>query len=319
MGSALRRGLTDRNVSLFVPRETFQWNDISKLQSQISASVAEFAYCSEAAGNWRIFWAAGVGAFSSLPSQMASETCALRMLLHELALRPGTAARQGVLVFAGSAGAVYAGSMDEVMTEDTLPAPTTAYGHEKIAQEQMLRSFTIRQPKVRCTIARISTLYGVQPEAGKRQGLLSHMARCIVRNIPVHVYVPLDTIRDYVHADDAAHAMISASLAGHPARIVVKIVASEQPATIAEIVSIFKRVSRRFPRIITSARQESSLYSRRIQFRSLTSRRDDGHRDKGLLVGISELMAAERASYAVAIMPNARVTAMVNAGDRPSK
>jgi UDP-glucose 4-epimerase len=124
------------------------------------------------------------------------------------------------------------------------------------------------------------------------------MARSILRNQPIQIYVPYDTIRDYIAADDAAAAIVAASRTTRgKSRVGLKIIASEQPVTIAEIVSIFRRIARRAPRIVTSASQLSGLYSRRVQFRSIDSAQGARPPGKGLAVGIAELMSAERAAF----------------------
>jgi UDP-glucose 4-epimerase len=154
-------------------------------------------------------------------------------------------------------------------------------------------------------------LYGVGQATGKPQGLLTHIARNIIRNKPIGIFVPIDTIRDYIAADDAAAEVIDTlrEISDNPA-LMVKIVASGQPVTIAEIISIFKRIARRPPRITTSASKSSALYQRRVQFRSIVGagRRRQGARS--LVIGIAQLFAAESFSYA---NPGRRAV-----GERPS-
>jgi UDP-glucose 4-epimerase len=120
-----------------------------------------------------------------------------------------------------------------------------------------------------------------------------------LRNRPIQIYVPLDTIRDYIIADDAAGAMVAALRAtSELPRVLTKIIASEQPTTIAEIISIFKRIARRAPRVITSASKLTGVYSRRVQFQSVVAPKGPGASGTSLLVGISQVMAAERGVFA---------------------
>jgi len=147
----------------------------------------------------------------------------------------------------------------------------------------------------------MTTIYGPGQATGKQQGLLAHMARSIVRNRPIQIYVPFDTIRDYIFVDDAAASMV-VNLSALDDRLSVrtKIVAAEQPTTIAEIVSVFKKLARRAPRIVTSASTLGALYSRRIQFRSVVTSKVVSPRRTSLLIGIAQLLAAERAAFACA-------------------
>jgi UDP-glucose 4-epimerase len=124
------------------------------------------------------------------------------------------------------------------------------------------------------------------------------MARSVIRNRPIQVFVPYDTIRDYVDADDAAHAMIGTMRAANEeSRVLTKIIASEYPATIAEIVSIFKRLARRSPLVVRSANKLTSLYTRRVQFRSVVVSSYVRSPGKRLPVGISQLMRAEHLAF----------------------
>jgi UDP-glucose 4-epimerase len=119
----------------------------------------------------------------------------------------------------------------------------------------------------------------------------------MLKSLPVHIYVPFDTIRDYLAADDAAAAMIATLRAadGLP-RVRTKIIASERPVTIAEIIALFRKVGRRAPRVITSASPLSSAYPRRLRFRSTVPPVGASLPTTSLLVGIARLMAAEQAA-----------------------
>jgi len=115
------------------------------------------------------------------------------------------------------------------------------------------------------SIARLSTLYGPGQSFGKQQGLLAHIARCILRNRPFK-----STYRSTRFAITSRPMM--PQLQSSPCRAqqetssgaLTKIIASEQPTTIAEIISIFRRIARRAPRIVTEREQLTGIYSRRV-------------------------------------------------------
>ncbi|MDQ0042401.1 NAD-dependent epimerase/dehydratase family protein [Variovorax boronicumulans] len=300
LGSAFCRALSREGVTQFAPTEAFQWADESKLSAQIQAAVHEFsASASGGAMRWEIYWAAGVGTMGSSAESLAPETRALILLLELLQADSRLMAMPGTLVFSSSAGAIYAACMDEVITEQSLPAPNTAYAREKLSQEELLRAFCAANSRMTMLLARISTLYGAGQATGKAQGLLTHIARSIVRGKPIGIYVPIDTIRDYISVDDAASEIISTlrELNSAPGAL-VKIIASERPTTIAEIISIFKRIARKSPRITTGASKTSGLYSRRVQFRSIVSRKGRIAKVRSLTVGIAQLLSAERFAHA---------------------
>lgn len=294
LGSALSRVLHRTGVTVFTPPERFRWGSESELFEQLTSAVKAFS-ASVGGGNWELYWAAGIGNMGSSESELAVETRTLARLLDLVESEAILFSGRGSLAFASSAGAIYAGSTDDVITEDTPPAPTTAYAREKLKQEELVRKFASPTRQVSALVARISTLYGPGQATGKQQGLLAHMARRILRNQPIQIYVPFDTIRDYITSDDAAAEIVVALHAiNKETGAFTKIIASEQPATIAEIISIYKRVARRAPRVVTSASKLTSVYSRRIQFRSKVIPVNKNVRKTSLLVGISQVMATER-------------------------
>lgn len=298
LGAALCRTLKRNASDLFFPHERFCWDDEPKLSTQIAAAVQAFAAQLGTSRRWEIYWAAGIGTMGSKAEIFTPESRALSLLLECLEANPRLMAEPGSIAFASSAGAIYAGSPDNIITENTEPAPTTDYAREKLRQEEQVSTFALTHSQTSALIARFSTLYGPGQAAGKKQGLMTHIARSILRNKPIQIYVPYDTIRDYITAEDAAATMIYAlrNTSDKP-RAVTKIIASEHPTTIAEIVSIFKRVARRKPRIVTSASRLSGLYARRVQFRSIVLAGHTRPPPQKLAIGIAQLMAAERSAF----------------------
>jgi UDP-glucose 4-epimerase len=298
LGSALLNVLRRGEISLFIHNEYFCWDNESELSVQLEVAIKSFATFVDKENSWQIYWAAGVGTMSSAEEELVLETRVLSKLLNLVNSQSELINTTGSIAFASSAGAIYAGSADDVITENTTIAPTTAYAHEKLRQEKLLSSFANTNSKATVLLARITTLYGPGQASGKRQGLLAEIARRILRNQPIQIYVPFDTIRDYIYADDAAEKIITATHAiSGKNGVFIKIIASEQPTTIAEIISIFKRITRRIPRVVTSASKLSAIYTRRIQFQSTTILANEQGISTSLLVGIAQVMAAERSAF----------------------
>jgi UDP-glucose 4-epimerase len=297
LGSALCRVLRRQGTELFSPSERFRWGNESELTPQIDVAVREFAARVGAAEQWEIYWAAGVGTMSSSDADLAPETRVLSLLIRLVESEPRLMAMPGAVAFASSAGAIYAGSPDNIITEETVPAPTTEYAREKLRQEDLVRSFVRANSRMAALLARISTLYGTGQSFGKPQGLLTHIARSVLRNQPIQIYVSFDTIRDYIASDDAAALMVAVlrETSEHP-QVLTRIIASEHPTTIAEIIATFKRIARRAPRIITSSSRLSGIYPRSMRFRSAAVHDYALLPRTSLLIGIAQLMAAERAA-----------------------
>lgn len=299
LGSALSRAIQLTETRLFIPTERFCWASESEVTSQLEVAVKVFATLVDAETNWQIYWAAGVGTMASAGEALAIETRVLSKLLSFIESQPELIAAEGCFAFASSAGAIYAGATEEIINENTSVAPTTPYAYEKLKQESLISAFVIKNCKVTALFARLSTLYGPGQASGKKQGLIAEIARRILRNQPIQIYVPFDTIRDYITATDAAIMIVTTMRAvSGKFGTVVKIIASEQPTTIAEIISIYKKIARRKPRIVTSASKLSSIYNRRIQFQSLVYLANERISGTSLFIGIAQVMTAERTAFA---------------------
>ena len=315
LGSALGRVLAGHDTTLFAPAERFRWQSVPERERQIGEAVRAFASRIGAGERWELYWAAGVGSMGSLEANLAEETRALAHLLDLLLREANLRAAPAAVAFASSAGSIYAGATEPIISERSSPSPNTPYARAKIEQEEIVTAFARAHGRSTALIARLSTLYGPGQSHGKPQGLIAHIARALVRNQPVRIYVPLDTVRDYLAADDAAAAMFKALEAlaavraqGAGSAVLTKIFASERPTTIAEIVAVFRRIARRAPRIITSASRLSALYPRRMRFASVAARELSRPPRVSLLVGVSEVLAAERALFARGAAPERRRT-----------
>jgi UDP-glucose 4-epimerase len=96
---------------------------------------------------------------------------------------------------------------------------------------------------------------------------------------PIHIYVPLDTIRDYLHVDDCARQIAFCvgewlsptrnsddSSAGR-----IKLFVASQPTSVAQIIGCFAHLaSHRQPRVICAPSPLGLQQPRRLFFRSVT-------------------------------------------------
>lgn len=300
LGGAVTRELRRAAVEVYSYREPFDWRSPQRVCAQFEEAIREFTAGLAVGDTWEIYWAAGVGSMGSRRADMDGEIAALENFLASLKQRLVASGVPGVLGFASSAGALYAGSPDFEITEETPVTVVNDYAAAKLAQERLLEAFASGQDVACVLVARFSTLYGPGQAQGKRQGLLSHIARCALRHQPVEIFVPLDTSRDYLFIDDAARDFIDSSQALRMAheRLQVRIVAAERSVTISEIVATFNRLNKRRLRLVCNRNNLSALYAPRVAYRSvspLTAGRDI-HRHT-LLEGAAALLRAERMAY----------------------
>jgi UDP-glucose 4-epimerase len=121
-------------------------------------------------------------------------------------------------------------------------------------------------------VARISNLYGAGQSLARPVGLIARLSQSLLHRRPLHVYVPLDTLRDYLHVEDAARYLLR-SLDRlrrlEPPTSLVKVFAAEQSVSIAGVIGIFRRVAKRAPRIVCMPHPVSGQQPSRLRFRSL--------------------------------------------------
>ena len=274
----------------------FAWRDESQLHHDLREAVSAYAqHLAERPGRpWAIAWCAGAGVVATSPEALAAEARTFRFFLEALSGQVALSTVPGYVLLASSAGGVYAGSPVCPITETTAPAATSAYGRAKLDQEQALQAWALSRPNpVSSLSARFSNLYGPGQRLEKPQGLISHLSRCLIHGAPAHIYVSLDTIRDYLFAEDAGRRVAAGlrhlvSAAPAEGWHVTKIYASERELSIANLVGVFRQITRRKLRIVAGLHPASALQPRRLQFRSEVWNRDLG-RPVELIEGVSRV------------------------------
>jgi UDP-glucose 4-epimerase len=273
LARALAQGLPDADAWRG-PGQPFRWTEPGLLASQLAWAVADFARAARAGyGSWLVAWAAGCGVIGSPAKALEAETNAWRLLLDLLGphLLDGPSPLAGTVFLTSSAGGVYGKGCERALTETSPPCPASEYGRQKLLQEQILRDWAAAREGAGYFIGRIANLYGLGQNLAKPQGLISHLSRCLIYQRPVPVYVPLDTIRDYVFVEDCAELLVRcldrAREVG-PACRVVKLIASEEATSVSRLVGVLTRLSRRPPRIVCGLSPLTSQQPRKLQFRS---------------------------------------------------
>ena len=192
-------------------------------------------------GPWRVIWAAGSATTSTSREDALAELAPLEGLLS--GLRSAVPRGEGCFFLTSSAGGVYAGSADPPFTVATRPVPLSPYGELKLAQEA-LTAHTLAGI-VPVIIGRVSNLYGPGQNLDKLQGLISHLARAAVTRQPVNIFVPLDTTRDYIFVDDAAHAILALTRIPRTVEPITELIATGRGTTIGQLVRTMNEIAKR--------------------------------------------------------------------------
>ena len=258
---------------------------------------------------WMVLWCAGAGGIGTASQAFRIESAALRQLVNGLGerLADPEAPRPGVFLLSSSAGGVYGDNPDTPLTEDSRCSPISEYGRNKLNQEQLVLDWAGARPNVTCVVARFSNLYGLGQKLGRPQGLIAQLSRSMIHREPVHVYVPLDTLRDYLFVDDAARHVLRtlARLREGKSGSLVKIFAAGQSISIAGVIGIFARITKRSPRIVCMPHARHRQQPLRLQFRSRRPLDDDSPPRVDLAAGIHAMLQHHMRLYQQGRLPAA--------------
>jgi UDP-glucose 4-epimerase len=117
-------------------------------------------------------------------------------------------ARPGVgFTYLSSGGAVY-GDVGARPADETSPCePLSEYGISKLAAENYIAMYA-RRHSIPARIVRVANAYGPGQRAGRGQGLIATLLDAAVTGRVVQIYGDGSNVRDYIHVDDVAGAVV---------------------------------------------------------------------------------------------------------------
>jgi UDP-glucose 4-epimerase len=263
---AVRRA---NDLELWERGQRFSWSDPATLARELEGAIDDFlAFVS--GRRFSILWCAGAGVIGTSSETLRAESANLAGFLARLGARLQSGG-EGSVFLAGSAGGVYGGSVERPLSESSPCRPISDYGREKLKQEELLLAWAEGHRRISALVGRISNLYGPGQNLSKPQGIMSRLAWSFIYKRPIHLWVSLDNVRDYLYVEDCASQIVQATrwLAAReePTRG-IKILASEQEASLATVLAVFRRVARHSPRAISVRKEVSSQQPAGLSFRS---------------------------------------------------
>ena len=241
LGSAAVRVARKRGDTVLVSSD-IPWSDLPGTVDSIRTYAQQLLglISSDPSQRWGIVWAAGHAITASDQRQLDNEIAAFRSCLGAISTELRDV-REGVFALASSAGGVYAGSDNPPFSSESKPRPLGGYGWLKLQQETAARE--LLDPTMRVLIARIANLYGPGQDLNKLQGLISRLALTSVTKEPVTMFVPLDTLRDYITADDAAARLLHwVSVDNSP--LTIRVIASGEATSLGYLISLIRDITR---------------------------------------------------------------------------
>jgi UDP-glucose 4-epimerase len=114
------------------------------------------------------------------------------------------------LVFVSSGGTVYGIPQQNPIRETHPTDPICSYGIHKLAIEKYLHLFR-HLYGLKSAVLRVSNIYGENQGCAKPLGAVAHFTSRIFEDKPIEVWGDGSVVRDYVHVDDVARALITAA------------------------------------------------------------------------------------------------------------
>lgn len=239
LGRAVARAHGDVDFAPHIP-----WANPDAAVTAISAGLAKFA---RADTDLEIYWTAGRGVTSTSAADLDVEIDVFRRAVAAVAALPSDRRARLTFFLASSVGGAYAGSGAPPFTEDTPAVPSSDYGRAKLEMEALLADATARGGW-RSFVGRITNIYGAGQDLSKAQGLISALVRSHLSGQPIAVYVPLDTLRDYIYEDDCSAVVVAGMervRTSAPGTTVVKIIGTMRAVSIGALLAELTRLRRR--------------------------------------------------------------------------
>jgi len=289
LGRAVARSRADEPFTAPVP-----WDDPAAAVAALSEALTRFV---DASGSdpLEIFWTAGKAVTSTPIERVMVEVDVFRGFLGALGALPEAVRDRVTVILASSVGGAYAAALEPPFTEATPVAPGSPYGEGKLAMEAALREAT-EAGRWRAAIARITNLYGPGQDMSKGQGLISVLVRAHLTDTAAAIYVPLDTLRDYVYEDDAARilsAMATRAADTAPGTTTLKIVGRGGAVSIGALISELNRLRRRRGTIMLGGGGDARGQSLDLRVRSRVWPDLDGLARTTLPEGLSRIFQAQ--------------------------
>jgi UDP-glucose 4-epimerase len=259
---------------------------IERMDCSINKAVAEFAHAQDGQ-NWNIYWCAGIGVVNSSHEMLELEIDAVKCFIAALTKFNKDNCGTGKIFFASSAGAVYAGSSNPPFTESSLPIAISDYGLQKLRIEDLFSSYG-KTNNVKIVIGRIANLYGTRQNRLKKQGLITTLIQNSLTNSFVNIYVPLNTIRNYIYTDDAAKKIIwQISDTNNPFRLVI--ICSDNNMSLSSVLRLTQDVTRKRLLYFQSCGERTTLQP--LDLRLTTKHPDNvgSLSETSLVVGINNI------------------------------
>ncbi|OAI56276.1 hypothetical protein AYO49_04590 [Verrucomicrobiaceae bacterium SCGC AG-212-N21] len=142
------------------------------------------------------------------------------------------------VIFCSSGGAVYGPASNLPIREDHPLRPISAYGQAKAAVEEVLAAH-----RLDAIVARPGNAYGGLQRTDGVQGVLGRLIWCLKHDHPFTIYTGGDVVRDFVHVEDVAEALVALGIYAGSERVFN--IGSGVGTSISQLVELVEKSSGR--------------------------------------------------------------------------
>jgi UDP-glucose 4-epimerase len=283
LGSSLIQQARNLGFHVFT-HDQIPWDLPTARSHQLASLSREFAHFSKGSDTV-IIWAAGSQGVLESKNQISSELDSFNDFAKELISMD--ALHGSTIAIVSSAGGVYGGSSNPPYCETSEVNAINQYGRDKIAIEELARARL--SPFFLVHVARITNLYG--PWHGPRQGLINRMCTAAANREGLHIYVPLDTVRDYIDVSDAAKLLFPeiSKTRAHDQRFSISVIGSGESSSIGSVINTISHVTHRKVPISLAQLAETQLQPRDLRVRPSWLDNDPGFSPIKLAEGVKNL------------------------------
>jgi UDP-glucose 4-epimerase len=233
-GSAIAHAATLQSVNVF-PHAKIPWNSPVDRAFALKELARQFSDVAPEAPT-TIIWAAGSEGVGKQQLTDCSELDAFQDFVQ--AISNVEKLKGSTVAIVSSAGGVLGGSPSPPFDIHTPVHAINQYGQDKIAIEELGASKLSSDFRVH--IARVTNLYG--PWFGPRQGLINRLCTAAASREALQIFVPLDTVRDYIYVTDAAQLLLLEITADLPS---ISLIGSGENSSVGTVISTVSHVARR--------------------------------------------------------------------------
>ena len=233
-GSAIAHAATLQSVNVF-PHAKIPWNSPVDRAFALKELARQFSDVAPESPT-TIIWAAGSEGVGKQQLTDCSELDAFQDFVQ--AISNVEKLKGSTVAIVSSAGGVLGGSPSPPFDIHTPVHAINQYGQDKIAIEELGASKLSSDFRVH--MARVTNLYG--PWSGPRQGLINRLCTAAASREALQIFVPLDTVRDYIYVTDAAQLLLLEIAVDLPS---ISLIGSGENSSVGTVISTVSHVARR--------------------------------------------------------------------------